>query len=116
MHLQSGQHMYTFCCPCGCHLAGCTLALQLLMICTACPSGPQVLADRGETGSKFGRATFSVLLLQDLAVVVLLMLIPLLAPSPDGAAGASALAMSLLDAACDGAPGCVMCFLCTRVI
>ncbi|PRW61490.1 K(+) efflux antiporter chloroplastic-like [Chlorella sorokiniana] len=48
--------------------------------------GMQVLADRGETGSKFGRATFSVLLLQDLAVVVLLMLIPLLAPSPDGAA------------------------------
>ena len=46
----------------------------------------QVLADRGETGSKFGRATFSVLLLQDLAVVVLLMLIPLLAPSPDGVA------------------------------
>lgn len=46
-----------------------------------------MLADRGETGSKFGRATFSVLLLQDLAVVVLLMLIPLLAPSPDGAAG-----------------------------
>ncbi|KAL4424105.1 hypothetical protein ABPG75_001406 [Micractinium tetrahymenae] len=50
--------------------------------------GMQVLADRGETGSKFGRATFSVLLLQDLAVVVLLMLIPLLAPSPDGAAAA----------------------------
>ena len=50
------------------------------------PPWPQVLADRGETGSKFGRATFSVLLLQDLAVVVLLMLIPLLAPSPDGAA------------------------------
>ena len=48
----------------------------------------KVLADRGETGSKFGRATFSVLLLQDLAVVVLLMLIPLLAPSPDGASGA----------------------------
>jgi hypothetical protein len=46
-----------------------------------------VLADRGESGSKFGRATFSVLLLQDLAVVVLLMLIPLLAPSPDGATG-----------------------------
>ncbi|KAL4445002.1 hypothetical protein ABPG77_004052, partial [Micractinium sp. CCAP 211/92] len=50
--------------------------------------GMQVLADRGETGSKFGRATFSVLLLQDLAVVVLLMLIPLLAPSPDGASAA----------------------------
>lgn len=50
--------------------------------------GMQVLQDRGETGSRHGRAAFSVLLLQDLAVVVLLMLIPLLAPSPDGAAGA----------------------------
>ena len=37
-------------------------------------------------GSKYGRATFSVLLLQDLAVVVLLMLVPLLAPSADGSA------------------------------
>jgi predicted Kef-type K+ transport protein len=58
---------------------------------TLCPCATrpwlQVLADRGESGSKFGRATFSVLLLQDLAVVVLLMLIPLLAPSPDGATG-----------------------------
>jgi len=44
----------------------------------------QVLEDRGEMGSRHGRVTFSVLLLQDLAVVVLLMLIPLLAPSPDG--------------------------------
>ena len=50
--------------------------------------GMQVLQDRGETGSRHGRAAFSVLLLQDLAVVVLLMLIPLLAPGPDGAGGA----------------------------
>lgn len=49
--------------------------------------GMQVLQDRGESGSRHGRAAFSVLLLQDLAVVVLLMLIPLLAPSPDGATG-----------------------------
>ncbi len=45
----------------------------------------QVLEDRGEMGSRHGRATFSVLLFQDLAVVVLLMLIPLLAPDPSGA-------------------------------
>jgi len=44
----------------------------------------QVLQDRGESGSRHGRATFSVLLLQDLAVVALLMLIPLLAPKPGG--------------------------------
>ncbi len=52
--------------------------------------GMQVLQDRGETGSRHGRAAFSVLLLQDLAVVVLLMLIPLLAPGPDGAGAAGA--------------------------
>ncbi|BDA44544.1 probable glutathione-regulated potassium-efflux system protein KefB at C-terminar half [Coccomyxa sp. Obi] len=45
----------------------------------------QVLQDRGETGSRHGRATFAVLLFQDLAVVVLLMLIPLLAPNESGA-------------------------------
>ncbi|KAK9806323.1 hypothetical protein WJX72_010305 [[Myrmecia] bisecta] len=44
----------------------------------------QVLQDRGETGSRHGRATFAVLLLQDLAVVVLLMLVPLLAPGEGG--------------------------------
>jgi len=53
--------------------------------------GMQVLSDRGESGATYGRATFSVLLLQDLAVVVLLMLIPLLAPGPDGAPGAEGL-------------------------
>ncbi|KAK3251530.1 K(+) efflux antiporter, partial [Cymbomonas tetramitiformis] len=46
--------------------------------------GMQVLQDRGETGSRHGRATFSVLLLQDLAVVLVFMLVPLLAPTPDG--------------------------------
>jgi monovalent cation:proton antiporter-2 (CPA2) family protein len=53
--------------------------------------GMQVLSDRGESGATYGRATFSVLLLQDLAVVVLLMLIPLLAPGPGGAPGAEGL-------------------------
>ena len=46
----------------------------------------QVLHDRGESSAKHGRATFSVLLFQDLAVVVLLMLIPLLAPQEGGVA------------------------------
>ena len=56
----------------------------------------QVLQDRGESGSRHGRATFAVLLLQDLAVVVLLMLIPLLAPTPDGgSAGAAAITRAL---------------------
>jgi monovalent cation:proton antiporter-2 (CPA2) family protein len=56
----------------------------------------QVLEDRGEMGSRHGRATFSVLLFQDLAVVVLLMLIPLLAPDPSGKpAGAAKIAQAL---------------------
>ncbi|KAL8166971.1 hypothetical protein V2J09_008470 [Rumex salicifolius] len=41
----------------------------------------QVLQERGESTSRHGRATFSVLLFQDLAVVVLLILIPLLSPN-----------------------------------
>jgi len=46
----------------------------------------QVLGDRGEAASRHGRVAFSVLLLQDLAVVLVLMLVPLLAggASPDG--------------------------------
>ncbi|EPS70206.1 hypothetical protein M569_04551, partial [Genlisea aurea] len=41
----------------------------------------QVLQERGESTSRHGRATFSVLLFQDLAVVVLLILLPLISPS-----------------------------------
>ena len=44
----------------------------------------QLLQERGETATKHGRATFAVLLLQDLAVVVLLMLVPLLAKGGSG--------------------------------
>lgn len=46
----------------------------------------QVLGDRGEASSRHGRAAFSVLLLQDLAVVLVFMLVPLLGGSggPDG--------------------------------
>jgi Kef-type K+ transport system membrane component KefB len=94
----------------------------------------QVLADRGETGSRHGRAAFSILLfqvpscmhlgslgfiwvatcsqdvwigrkkrishnstarLQDLAVVVLLMLIPLLAPKEGAAIGFATISKAL---------------------
>jgi monovalent cation:proton antiporter-2 (CPA2) family protein len=41
--------------------------------------GLQILTDRGEIGTHHGRTAFSVLLLQDLAVVPLLMLVSLLA-------------------------------------
>lgn len=55
----------------------------------------QVLADRAETGSRHGRAAFSVLLFQDLAVVVLLMLIPLLAPQEGAAVGFATISKAL---------------------
>ncbi|GJP68345.1 hypothetical protein CLOP_g25067 [Closterium sp. NIES-67] len=56
----------------------------------------QVLQERGESTSRHGRATFSVLLFQDLAVVVLLILIPLLSPtSSKGGVGLGAIAEAL---------------------
>ncbi|XP_071697736.1 K(+) efflux antiporter 2, chloroplastic-like [Rutidosis leptorrhynchoides] len=56
----------------------------------------QVLQERGESTSRHGRATFSVLLFQDLAVVVLLILIPLISPnSSKGGIGFFAIAEAL---------------------
>ncbi|CAK9860697.1 unnamed protein product [Sphagnum jensenii] len=56
----------------------------------------QVLQERGESTSRHGRATFSVLLFQDLAVVVLLILIPLISPnSSKGGVGFNAIAEAL---------------------
>ncbi|KAG1672722.1 hypothetical protein FOA52_005200 [Chlamydomonas sp. UWO 241] len=70
--------------------------------------GVAVLEDRHEMGSRHGRAIFSVLLFQDLAVVVLLMLIPLLAPSPDGASGGMAKIASALGYAAIKAVVCIV--------
>ncbi|XP_073011857.1 K(+) efflux antiporter 2, chloroplastic-like [Typha latifolia] len=56
----------------------------------------QVLQERGESTSRHGRATFSVLLFQDLVVVVLLILIPLISPnSSKGGVGFQAIAEAL---------------------
>ncbi|KAK6918414.1 Regulator of K+ conductance, N-terminal [Dillenia turbinata] len=56
----------------------------------------QVLQERGESTSRHGRATFSVLLFQDLAVVVLLILIPLISPnSSKGGVGFQAIVEAL---------------------
>lgn len=79
----------------------------------------QVLQDRGETGSRHGRGAFAVLLLQDLAVVVLLMLIPLLAPSEAGPSGFSKIAKALGIAAIkvrESWTGCgTTCDICSHV-
>jgi monovalent cation:H+ antiporter-2, CPA2 family len=50
-------------------LVGTVLALSSTAV------GLQVLAERGETASRFGRVSFAILLFQDLAVVLLLVLI-----------------------------------------
>jgi len=44
----------------------------------------QLLSERGEVGTRFGRASFGILLLQDIAVVPLLVVIPLLANKSGG--------------------------------
>ncbi|CAG9467628.1 unnamed protein product [Pedinophyceae sp. YPF-701] len=67
----------------------------------------QVLQDRGESSSRHGRATFSVLLLQDLAVVAILMLIPLLAPGENGGTVGFATIMKALGFAAVKAAVCI---------
>jgi len=59
----------------------------------------QLLSERGEMGTRFGRATFGILLLQDLAVVPLLVVTPLLA----GSGGAAAVGKAVGVAGAKGA-------------
>jgi glutathione-regulated potassium-efflux system protein KefB len=68
-------------------LGGLGLALSSTAI------GMQLLTERSETDTSYGRASFAILLLQDLAVVPLLALVPLL--SPGGATGEVSLALRL---------------------
>ena len=56
----------------------------------------QLLVERGEQITRFGRTTFAILLFQDLAVVPLLVLVPALAP--DQVSVLPALGLSLLKA------------------
>ena len=56
-----------------------------------------ILADRGETNTVRGRLALAVLIFQDLAVVAMVVILPLL--SPDATGGAGALAEALLTAA-----------------
>lgn len=57
----------------------------------------QLLAERGEFSTVHGRAAFAVLLLQDMMVVPLLALVPLLAPGTSDHVGAAALPWLLLE-------------------
>lgn len=59
----------------------------------------QLLGERGEVGTRYGRAAFGVLLFQDLAVVPVLVLTPLLAGSGGASAVMSAVSVASAKAA-----------------
>lgn len=59
----------------------------------------QLLSERGEVGTRFGRASFGILLFQDLAVVPILVLTPLLAGSGGAAAVGTAISIASAKAA-----------------
>lgn len=58
----------------------------------------QLMTDRGELGTRHGRAVFSVLLFQDLAVVPILVAVPLIAGGGDGESIVLALGLTVLKA------------------
>lgn len=58
----------------------------------------QLLSERGEVGTRFGRAGFGILLFQDLAVVPVLVLTPLLASSGGASAVLSAISVASIKA------------------
>lgn len=59
----------------------------------------QLLGERGEVGTRFGRAAFGILLFQDLAVVPVLVLTPLLAGSGGAATVLRAISIASVKAA-----------------
>eukprot|EP00210_Caulerpa_lentillifera_P005216 g4983.t1 len=67
----------------------------------------QVLQERNESGSRHGRATFSILLLQDLAVVVVLMLVPLLSQQTNSQGGGMGVIFKALGVAAIKAVVCI---------
>eukprot|EP00892_Ulva_mutabilis_P009068 jgi/Ulvmu1/6533/UM003_0166.1 len=75
--------------------APCSIVVGGALALSSTAVAMQVLQERGESGTRHGRATFAVLLLQDLAVVVLLMLVPLLANGSSGGFLAIAKALGL---------------------
>jgi CPA2 family monovalent cation:H+ antiporter-2 len=67
---------------------GCLLALSSTAIVL------KALADRGESDTLHGRATLGILIFQDLAVVPMMLVIPLLASRSEAAAGGGLLALA----------------------
>lgn len=66
------------------------LAIGLILALSSTAFVLQSLSERGLTKTEAGRSSFSVLLFQDIAVIPLLALLPLLADSAGGAAGQGA--------------------------
>lgn len=68
----------------GVHLAGLSVPAAIIIGCGFALSSTafamQILEDKGETSQKYGQRAFAILLLQDLAIVPILALIPVLAP------------------------------------
>ena len=77
------------------------LVLGLALALSSTAVVVQLLVERGEIASRVGRVSFAVLLFQDLAVVPLLVLVPLLAGAPAGRATVTveALVLALVQAA-----------------
>ncbi|RIK96316.1 MAG: portal protein [Proteobacteria bacterium] len=73
-----------------------TIGMGLALSSTALVT--QLLHERGELASEHGRSAFAVLLLQDLAVIPLLALVPVLAPGGEELEDAAASGTSLLVA------------------
>jgi CPA2 family monovalent cation:H+ antiporter-2 len=80
---------------------GAALAVGLTFSLSSTAIVLQTLTEKRLLGSDGGRAAFSVLLTQDIAVIPMLALVPLLAPFGAGPGRAEAEAMSLVD----GLPG-----------
>ena len=67
--------------PSGAFIAGMALAMSATSIAL------QILTERNEFSSGYGQRAFSILLFQDIAIVPLLALVPLLAPAATGPEG-----------------------------
>lgn len=69
----------------GVHLAGLPVPAAIIIGCGFALSSTafamQILEDKGETSQKYGQKAFAILLFQDLAIVPILALIPVLSPS-----------------------------------
>jgi monovalent cation:proton antiporter-2 (CPA2) family protein len=77
----------------GCGIAiglgvGTSIVTGLILALSSTAIVVQMLAEKGQLRSRHGRAAFSILLFQDIAVIPLLALMPLLAVSSEGGIGA----------------------------